>query len=177
MKKLFAILSICLIAHHLHALDRFETVKPGQKAPELEYADPSGKTLKLSELTKNRIVLLDFWASWCGPCRAASPRVVQIYNTYSNKKFKNAKKGFTVVSISLDRDKQAWIDAIKKDNLSWPYHMCDFKGKPALTYGVQFIPQSFLIDEKGNIIGQYNSLEQAEDQLKKLLTPEKSHKG
>jgi len=143
----------------------------GQKAPDLAFPNPDGKTLKLSEINKGRIILLDFWASWCMPCRAASPSLVSIYNNFNPKKFKNAKKGFTVVSVSMDQDKQKWIDAIKKDNLSWEYHMSDLGGwqsKTAVLYGVQFIPQCFLIDENGKILGKYMHAEEAIPELEKL---------
>lgn len=144
----------------------------GQKAPELEYPNPDGKTLKLSEINNKRVILLDFWASWCGPCRMSNPGLVQFYNKYNKKKFKNAKNGFTVVSVSLDKAKDPWMQAIKKDNLIWPYHMSDLGGwqsQAAAIYGVQFVPQCFLIDGDGIIIGKYNRAEDCEQDLEKLL--------
>ncbi len=147
-------------------------IQIGQTAPDLAFANPEGKTLKLSEINKNRVVLLDFWASWCGPCRRANPQLVQFYETYKDKKFKNAKKGFTVVSVSLDQNKEKWVSAIQTDNLYWPWHMSDLGGwssKAAAAYGVSFIPQAFLIDADGKIIGKYMMAEQAEEDLKKLL--------
>ena len=104
-----------------------EFIKMGQKAPEIAFLNPEGKTLKLSEINKGHYVLLDFWASWCGPCRMANPGLVKLYNDYSNKKFKGGKK-FTVVSVSLDNDKGRWQDAIQKDGLVWSNHMSDLKG-------------------------------------------------
>ena len=172
MKKIFVALSLCLIVFTANAQYENTTIKVGQKAPDLAFSDPNGKELKLSELNKHRIILLDFWASWCGPCRASSPGLVTMYNNYSNKKFKNAKKGFTVVSVSMDQDKQKWIDAIKHDNLTWDYHMSDLGGwqsKPALIYGVQYIPQCFLLDENGKVIGKYMHAEEAEQELQKML--------
>lgn len=147
-------------------------IKIGQTAPELAFSNPEGKVMKLSELNKGHYVLLDFWASWCGPCRASNPGLVKMYNEYSNKKFKGAKNGFTVVSFSLDNNKDRWLDAIKKDGLIWPNHMSDLKQwQSAATqlYGLQYIPQCFLIDPSGKIIGKYSRAEEAKADLDKYL--------
>jgi thiol-disulfide isomerase/thioredoxin len=171
MKKIFntLILSVGLVAA-ANAQYSNEKIKAGQKAPELVYAMPDGKMLKLSSITKGRIVLLDFWASWCGPCRRASPGLVAMYNRYKDKKFKGAKKGFTIVSVSMDQKKEPWLAAIEKDSLYWPHHMSDLGGwqsAPAVAYGVGYIPQAFLIGPDGNIIGLYNFAEEAEAELAK----------
>jgi thiol-disulfide isomerase/thioredoxin len=147
-------------------------IEVGQQAPELAYENPEGKMLKLSEINDKRVILLDFWASWCGPCRAANPQLVEFYHKYSEKKYKKAKKGFTIVSVSLDKDKAPWIEAIKKDKLEWPYHMSDLGGwnsKSAAIYGVAFVPQAFLIDASGVIIGKYNRAEECIKDLEKLI--------
>ncbi len=144
-----------------------ESIKVGMPAPEINLPSPKGKNYKLSDL-KGKVVLLDFWASWCGPCRRANPHVVEIYNKYKSK-------GFTVFSVSLDgvdsrtkqqlgseaqikefsnRAKDAWIAAIEKDNLVWDTHVSDLKkweSDPARVYGVQSIPKTFLIDKDGKI--------------------------
>ncbi len=116
-------------------------------APDIALQTPEGKELKLSDL-RGKVVLLDFWASWCMPCRQENPNVVANYERFKSK-------GFTVFSVSLDTDKAAWEQAIKSDNLSWPNHVSDLKGwqTPVIQqYGVNSIPSSFLIDQDGYII-------------------------
>lgn len=150
------------------------TIKIGQKAPELAYDNPDGKPLKLSEINKGRYVLLDFWAAWCGPCRASNPGLVRMYKDLSKKKFKDAKKGFTVVSFSLDVRKESWVAAIEKDNLLWPYHFSDlnpqqWRSVVTTIYGIQYIPQAFLLGPDGKVLGKYNRAEEAEEDIKKYV--------
>lgn len=125
-------------------------------APEIQLKSPSGKTVSLSKL-KGKLVLIDFWASWCGPCRNESPNVVEAYKKYHKRKFKNGN-GFEVFSVSLDKDESAWKKAIKEDNLNWKSHGIDKVGKAASDYGVSSIPSGFLIDGNGQILAQGEKL-------------------
>lgn len=122
----------------------------GSKAPDIELTGTDGKTVKLSSL-KGKMVLIDFWASWCGPCRKENPNVVEVYNKYKKVKFKNGK-GFEIFSVSLDRDEAAWKKAIKDDGLVWKSHVWDKENKAGAAYGVQYIPNAFLIDGEGKIV-------------------------
>ena len=125
----------------------------GDKAPELAYESPDGKILKLSDL-KGKMVLIDFWASWCGPCRRENPNVVAAYKEYKNMKFKNGD-GFTVYGVSLDKNKESWVQAIEKDGLEWKYQVSDlqqWRSEGAAIYKVSSIPMNFLIDGDGIII-------------------------
>lgn len=109
---------------------------------------PEGKPVKLTDY-KGRYVLIDFWASWCKPCRMENPNVVSAYNKYKDK-------GFTVLGVSMDSNKEAWMNAIKADNLTWQ-HVSDLKGwgnEAGILYGVKGIPQNFLLDKDGKIVAK-----------------------
>ena len=143
--------------------------KVGQIAPDMELKSIDGTSMKLSDL-RGKMVLVDFWASWCKPCRMANPHVVKAYNDYKDKEFKNAK-GFTVWGVSLDRGEAGWKKAITEDKLSWE---TNFLGTQAIAkqYGVRSIPAQFLIDGNGVILATYvgyNPDESFEAELKKLV--------
>ncbi len=132
-----------------------EGLQVGNRAPELAFPDVSGKIIKLSDL-RGQMVLIDFWASWCGPCRRENPNVVEAYNEYHKKNFKNGK-GFTIFGVSLDRDQARWEQAIQADGLVWPYHVSDLKhwrSEAAAIYQVSSIPSNVLIDGDGIIVAR-----------------------
>lgn len=137
------------------------SVKAGEPAPEIALPSPSGEVLKLSDL-KGYYVLIDFWASWCPPCRRKNPELVNLYREFEKAKFKDAK-GFTIFSVSLDKKKKKWERAIKEDNLYWKYHVSDLKFwncEAAKVYGVKGIPATVLVGPSGKVIGTNLSIEE-----------------
>lgn len=128
-------------------IDAAGTTAVGMQAPEFTQNNVDGKPISLSSL-KGKYVLVEFWASWCAPCRAGNPNLVKQYELYKDK-------GFEIISVSLDNVKDKWIDAIKKDGLPW-LQVSDLKGwnnAVGRMYGVRAVPQSFLLDKEGKVIG------------------------
>ncbi len=156
---LFVLCTLCLVP----ALSSFNTSKnrtsataDSAKAPEIELVSPSGKNIKLSKL-KGKMVLIDFWASWCGPCRRENPNVLEVYSKYKDKKFVNGK-GFEVFSVSLDKNEDAWKKAIAEDKLIWKNHGWDKDGEASKLYQVFSIPSGFLVDGEGTIVAKGQEL-------------------
>jgi len=142
---------------------RIKGLMVGSPAPEIALSDTAGTVVPLSSL-RGKYVLIDFWASWCGPCRNENPNVVRMYN-----KFKD--KGFTIYSVSLDQAKANWTRAIRNDNLTWT-HVSDLKfwqSAAAQQYGVQAIPATFLLDKDGKIIAKNLRGPALEQKLEEIL--------
>ncbi|MFI5163622.1 MAG: redoxin domain-containing protein [Bacteroidia bacterium] len=136
----------------------------GMPAPEITMNDQNEKPLSLSSL-KGKVVIVDFWASWCKPCRAENPFMVKLYNTYKDK-------GLDIFSVSLDFKKEAWLEAIVKDKLTWKNHVCDMKqwqSDVVALYGFSGIPFNCLLDKNGNIAGKNLQGPALEEKIKELL--------
>jgi len=130
-------------------------IEIGDKAIELSYNNPNGEEMNLSDI-KNKLVLIDFWASWCGPCRRENPNLVDAYKKYHKTKFKDGK-GFEIYSLSLDKSETAWVKAIGQDQLFWEYHVSDLGGwqsEGSQKYNIRSIPSNVLINGKGIIIAK-----------------------
>jgi thiol-disulfide isomerase/thioredoxin len=141
MKKIFFVLVIIAAGYSVKA-----QIKLGAPVPEISLPNVNDSIVNLSSF-KGKVVLIDFWASWCGPCRQANPSVVKLYNKYKDK-------GFEVFGISIDNKKHDWIKAIKKDKIKYT-QVNDHGGwnsGVAASFGIDMIPTSFLVDKNGNVV-------------------------
>lgn len=136
----------------------------GSKAPDIVLPNNTGTTTSLSSL-KGKVVLLDFWASWCRPCRQSNHAIADVYNKYN-------KKGFEIFSVSIDASKPAWQNAVRQDKMKWP-QVVDTKAANGnlltQTWNIQYIPSTFLIDREGVIIAAGIEKDEIEKLLKQML--------
>ncbi len=143
----------------------------GDKAPDITEKGVNGEPVELESL-RGKIVLIDFWASYCGICRSRHKELVPLYEKYKDTVFRNAN-GFTVFSVSLDRNRERWINAIERDGLKWPYQVSDLEGlfssKYSKTYKALMIPENYLIDGDGVIIGKNLFGEELERVLQQMI--------
>jgi thiol-disulfide isomerase/thioredoxin len=154
MKNIFVLAATLFFATTLFAQNSTST-----KVPEITLKDTTGKTVKLSSL-KGKVVLIDFWASWCGPCRRANKHLKQLYSKYKDK-------GLEILSISVDDSQKNWKKAIREDNTSWLHVLDDMNY--ANTWGIQYIPTTFLIDKQGNFSAINPDIDDLDRLIKKLL--------
>lgn len=159
------------VIKHFYLQPGFEK---GQKAPDFIALLANGESFKLSEL-RGQYVLLDFWGSWCGPCIQETPVLIELYEKYKNASFKSAR-GFTIVSVGVEKDRKRWLNAIERLGLDWPHHVIDpssnlkfFNSPIANEYGVKQLPTKFLINEQGVIDGVNMTAEQIDQYLRERM--------
>lgn len=159
MKQIFATIVFIVITITGNSQPRV-----GTKAPDISLPDANGTMINLSSL-QGKVVLLDFWASWCGPCRRNNREMLSLYNQYKNK-------GFEVYGVSIDENKQAWANAIQQDQMTWLQVIdtgAGYGNQLTKTWKLQYIPSAFLIDKEGKIVAVAPEKDKLENWLKKLL--------
>jgi len=150
--------NILLLLLGVYLLGRYIYLRPqfgkGEMTPEITAVLQNGEAFQLSDL-RGQYVLLDFWGSWCGPCRKDNPKLVALYKKYHGQQFEEASD-FEIVSVAIEQNRSAWQAAIRQDELRWPYHIGlfdRFESEIAQAFGVRSIPTKYLLDENGTIIG------------------------
>ena len=154
-----------MVSNIENEINSLKPLQNGCIAPEFTMKNPDGKEIALSEIyKKNKITMIDFWAGWCNPCRQFNPKLVNIYAKYH-------KKGFEVLGVSMDRDRNTWTKAIKDDKLTWP-QVSDvnfWDCEPVRLYAVHYIPQNAFVDQEGKILGRKLSEEEIVALLEEYL--------
>jgi peroxiredoxin len=157
---------------YVYLSDRLETIKKvsvGQPAPEFTLNDPDGNPIAISSF-RGKYLLIDFWASWCGPCRRENPNVVTVYNDFNDK-------GFEIIGVSLDRDREKWLGAIESDHLTWP-HVSDLQywdSAAGKLYGINSIPANVLVDRGGIIVARNLHGDDLRKKLQELYAAEEQN--
>ena len=164
----YILITIVTVVAIYFLLFRSPTSKSGKLAPDSETQLTDGTDFSLSDLRGN-YVLLNFWGSWCPPCRKNNPKIVSLYNDYKDKQFNDAS-GFTIVSIALEKNEKSWKKAVEKDGINWPYQIVQesrlvLSAPLALKYNVSDVPSKFLIGPDGEVIG----VNLPETQIRELL--------
>jgi thiol-disulfide isomerase/thioredoxin len=154
MKNIFILASLLLLS-----VVSFSQNNTSGKVPEITLKDTSGKTVKLSSL-QGKVVLIDFWASWCGPCRRANKHLKELYNKYKDQ-------GLEILSISVDDNKKDWKTAIKEDKTKWVHVIDDMNYANA--WRIQYIPTTFLVDKQGNFASINPNISELDGLIRKLL--------
>lgn len=173
MKKYFVSLLFILGTVAVFAQMPASKFNIGEKISDIKLPDADGKILKLKDI-QNKVVLIDFWASWCRPCRAEMPFLKKAYAEYKTQTVKGGLKGFEIYSISTDKNPKAWKKALEEEQLPWKNNVLDGNTKEssmAYLYNIQYIPQNYLINAQGVIIAKNLRGEQLEKELMKLFKP------
>ncbi len=169
-KILSALLVVLILAYAGYKLYLMPKFGNGAAIPEISADLLNGEEFRLSDL-KGSFVLLDFWGSWCGPCRRDNPNLVALYETFNGQNFKQAK-GFEIVNVAIETSEKSWKRAIEKDGLSWKYHILQndlFKSPIAKEFGVREIPTKYLLNPKGEIIAVNPNKQEVTEVLQKAL--------
>lgn len=171
---IFFIFTLFAACRSVDPQKELRVLRNGDAFPNLELVDVNGKAFNLNTVT-DEIVLVDFWASWCAPCRKVHPELKDVYEQYHEGSFKGGENGFRIVSVSFDNKRENWLNAIEKDALPWKDQLSDGKAMPdsniPMRYGFLQIPTSFLLDKNKRIIGKDLSPKALAYDLKLRLLP------